>query len=153
MQTSSIRVHEQYALPVEGKVVRFKVHSITTVTKRTTAKASPSDTSSTIRGVIEAGDLPGTELERTRDVGPEALLGHYTEYSDLKKKQEEEERIATEKRNQLAAVRKRLQSKLYEISGIPRPEPTGEYRYREPFRDGSSGVEIMGDETVAKLLA
>jgi hypothetical protein len=45
---------------------------------------------------------------------------------------------------------------LYEISRIPQPDATvanDRYRYSQPFRVNYSGVEIIGDETVAILLA
>lgn len=156
MQTSKIIIGELYAIntPNHG-VVRFLVTAIKTETYRTAKKGSPTDTTNTIIGVIEEGDVPGEENQRTRQLAPEAILEHYTEYAELKARQEEEERIRTEKTNREKDLRERLIAKLYEITGIPVPPEDRTFgTHNHPFHTPyGSMVQVTGMDAIEKLLA
>jgi hypothetical protein len=154
MQTSKIIIGEHYAVKYSGTVVRLKVTEIVTLTTRTHKKGSPSDTVNTIKGLIEAADLPpGRQDSETslHSVSPEDVMGHYTEFAELKAKQEEADRIRKETQAHEEAVQARLQAKLYEITGLAAPA-TGR-SYHDPFNsEYTNSIRINGHETIEKLL-
>lgn len=153
MQTSKIIIGEHYAVKYSGTVVRLKVTEIVTLTTRTHKKGSPSDTVNTIKGLIEAADLPpGRQDSETslHSVSPEDVMGHYTEFAELKAKQDEENRICNEEAARELALRNRLIAKLYEVTGIARPETE---HYNDPFQSPyARTIQIRGEEAIVKLL-
>jgi hypothetical protein len=153
MQTSKIIIGDHYAVKYRGNVVRLKVTEIVSVTVRTHKKSSPSNTVNTIKGMIEAGDLPpGTPAdERLHSTSPEDVISHYTEFAELRAKYDEEERIRKETQAHEEGVRDQLRAKLYEITGIAKP--TG-HSYSEPFNaEYTNSIRITGHETIELLLA
>lgn len=155
MQTSQIQIGQLYAIntPNHG-VVRFKPTSIRTVTIRTDKKATAANTSNHITGVIAEGDMPGTETERTREVSPEAIIDHYTAYAALKAKQDEEKRVRQEAEDNADALRERLRAKLYEITGLQRPEkPIDPWKpYKEPFSTPHGNKIFIEPDVMETLL-
>ena len=153
MQTANIDINEIYALKRGPEVVRFQVKEIVTVTRRNHARKSGrnADTRNTIVGIIPEGDIAGTAEQRTCEVGPEDIIGHYTEYAALKAKQAEEERVRKEDSDRREAVRNQLQAKLYALTGIEVPKDDG---YNTPFSAyHTNSVQINGEEAIAKVLA
>ena len=152
MQTSKIKIGDLYAIntPNHG-VVRFKVTQITTRTERTFKKVG---TTNMITGIVEPGDIPGNEEARTFNVAPEAVLDSYEAYAELKAKQAEEIRIREETAKAELIMRERLIAKLYEITGIPVPEPDTAYgRHNHPFSTPyGQMVQIQGRATIERLL-
>jgi hypothetical protein len=151
MQAARIKIGDTYAVRHGGKMVRFVVREIKTVSIKTGRKA---DTTNHITGTIPEADLPGTAEERTKTFMPEEIEGPYSDYLDLKAKQEEETRLKEEQQAREKANRERLQAILYEISGITRPPEvkTSVFSYRsEPIQVSYQGV-IITAEVVAILI-
>ena len=154
MNTALIKIGELYAISTaEHGIVRFLVTSIRTVSLRTSA-TKKADTSNYITGVIAEGDMPGTETERTREVGPDVIIDHYTKYEALQAKQAEETRIIQEEQDRKMALRERLRAKLYEFTNLRRPErPQSQWAsYHEPFETNYGNAITITEQAMPILL-
>ena len=158
MQASKIVPGKVYAVNYDGKLLRFQVAEVTTVTRRKNEKASPHDHESTVDGwyVDHPGRVqlsPEGHVQRTRaKLAPDAILGVFTEYEELVRRKTEDD--AAYKREQegkrLDAIR--LARGLYQLAGIlPAPEKMDDYR--NPIRASHQEVTIGRAGVVALLAA
>ena len=155
MQASKIVVGRIYAVKVPNidlwPYVRVTVTEVQTMTRRRSdsSKMSPHDYTSRVLGKVAHGDLPNG-LDPDVNVAPEAVLGEYQEYADLKER-ELREKAAHEAEQQARQERRNdLLRRFYDAVGLPLPDKLSGHDL--PFRaDYRHGIEI-DHQGVALLL-
>jgi hypothetical protein len=112
---TKVDLDKVYAIRHDGKLVRFRPTSVTTVRHGQTG--SPHDYESHVTGRIDPQDSNAGVVH----IQPNALLGEYQEHVELVER-ERREKAARDHAQQLENEKVlRLQRLLYEISGLEQP--------------------------------
>lgn len=138
MQAADIKPSRTYAINLHDNIVRFHVDQVDTTKHKHFHKTSYS---SEAHGYIDAKDWDGELPEDTdarkklleRWIPVDMLLGEYTEYTELKAKQEAEEKARKEETDRNAANAEALVRLFYQLINMKQPDQDEERG--KPYKD------------------
>jgi hypothetical protein len=142
---SKAKIGTIYAVMREGKLTRFRVTKVTT--HRIADNGSPHDYRSEITGEFILGHSEDGYKSEAATIEPDKLLGQFDEYQELVAERKAEEAAAKSKADAEKQAADDLVALLYDISGLP----ISNDRWRAPFAERYSGVEISRDAVAALL--
>ena len=149
MQASKIIPGRTYAVKRGEHLLRFRVTEVLTTIRRRSTKVNQHDYTSQIEGVFVDPDIERDG--RVATFAPEAVLGEYDEYTELKEREAKEKAAAVAQKTAEQRAATSLVNAFYHLTR--QEEPKDQSDYGNMYRIDYSRNVMITPEGASKLLS